>query len=127
MFYIHCSFLWFAFLIFNILRYLATVLLATKKSFIINFSTISESERGLSLSSFSIILEIIYFNSLEDETSPEFFINALENKLFKLTSPMGESIYLFLITLLMLEISFSIFFAISSNFKGFKNSDFSDK
>ena len=107
---------------FNNFLYFATVLRATRKSFSFNFSTKSESEIGFFLSSTSIKLLMIFLSSFDEATSPDFLIKAFENKLFKLINPRGESINLFLIILLTLEISFSILIAISSNLSGFKNS-----
>ena len=86
-------------------------LLAIRKSFSFNFSTISESDNGDFLSSASIISSITFLSSFVDAVLPDFLVNAFENKLFKLINPIGVSIYLFFTTLLILEISLSILFA----------------
>ena len=92
---------------FNNFLYFATVLRATRKSFSFNLSTKSESESGFFLSSSSIKLLIVFLSSFDEVTSPDFLIRAFENKLFKLINPRGESINLFFIILLTLEISLS--------------------
>ena len=63
-----------------------------------------------------------FLSSFADAILPDFLIKALENKLFKLINPRGESIYLFFTILLILEISLSTFFAMSSYLRGFKKS-----
>ena len=107
---------------FNNFLYFATVLLAIIKSCSFNFLTTSESDSGDFLSSSSTIRLMTFLSSFAEAIFPDLFIRVLENKLFNLIYPTGESIYLFFTILLILEISLSTFFAISSNLSGFKNS-----
>ena len=96
---VHFNFLFLVFSIFIDSLYFATVLLAIEKSWVSNNFTISRSDSGLFLSSYSIIFLIAVFKSSAPTTLPDFFIILLVKKLFKLKVPNGLSIYLFLIDL----------------------------